>query len=52
MNQPLSTMSWTQGQAGEVPGDNSRHSRWTLVRLLLAAMLTVGALLVATGIAP
>ncbi len=52
MNQPLSTMSWTQGQAVEAQGDDSRHSRWTLVRLVLAAVLTVGALLVATGIAP
>ncbi len=45
-------MTWIQGQAGEAPGEDSRHSRWTLVRLLLAAMLTVSALLVATGIAP
>ena len=48
MNQPLSATPWIRDESA----DERRDARGALLRLLLAAMLTVAALAVATGLAP
>jgi hypothetical protein len=52
MNQPLHTLPAAWAPRPETDPADGRETRGALLRLVLAAMLTVAALAVATGLAP